>query len=154
MDYASTPKRLPILYINSPLYFLTFNTCNRQKILCTDKLLKAFVGFCQKAYDDYGIAVGRFVIMPDHIHLFVRGPETFRLSQWISSLKSTLTRELVEEGLQKPIWQRGFFDHIVRHNESYREKWQYVFANPMRAGLIDNAEEWKFAGEIVIIDRA
>ena len=46
------------------------------------------------------------------------------------------------------LWQREFFDHILRSNESYSEKWNYVRANPVRAGCVSAAEEWKYAGEI------
>ena len=35
-----------------------------------------------------------------------------------------------------------------RSNESYSEKWNYVFDNPVRAGLVSKAQEWKYAGEI------
>ncbi len=53
-----------------------------------------------------------------------------------------------------PHWQEGFFDHLIRNPESYEEKWSYVRENPVRAGLVDSAERWPYAGEIVSIDRA
>jgi hypothetical protein len=46
------------------------------------------------------------------------------------------------------LWQREFFDHVLRSNESYSEKWNYVFDNPVRAGLVSTTQEWKYAGEI------
>ncbi len=51
------------------------------------------------------------------------------------------------------LWQRGFFDHLLRNSDSYSEKWKYVEQNPVRAGLVADAEDWPFAGEIVRIDR-
>jgi hypothetical protein len=51
------------------------------------------------------------------------------------------------------VWQRGFFDHILRSEESYRQKWNYVRDNPVRAGLVANANDWPYAGEIITIDR-
>jgi REP element-mobilizing transposase RayT len=53
-----------------------------------------------------------------------------------------------------PIWQRGFFDHVLRNDESYAQKWNYVRENPVRLGLVTNAEDWPYSGEIVLIDRA
>jgi transcriptional regulator of aromatic amino acid metabolism len=47
-----------------------------------------------------------------------------------------------------PLWQREFFDHLLRSEESYDQKWNYVRDNPVRAGLVLNASEWSFAGEI------
>jgi hypothetical protein len=53
-----------------------------------------------------------------------------------------------------PIWQRGFFDHVLRNDESYGDKWNYVRENPVRAGLVSNPDEWPYSGEIALIDRA
>lgn len=54
---------------------------------------------------------------------------------------------------ERNCWQPGFFDHLLRGEESYREKWEYVRENPVRAGLVEHAEQWPFQGEIVLIDR-
>ena len=53
-----------------------------------------------------------------------------------------------------PIWQRRFFDHVLRSDESYAQKWNYVRENPIRAGLVTVAEDWRYSGEIIRIDRA
>ena len=50
-------------------------------------------------------------------------------------------------------WQPGFDDHLLRSDESYAAKWDYVFQNPVRAGLVNRVEDWPYAGEIVCIDR-
>ena len=52
------------------------------------------------------------------------------------------------------IWQEGFFDHILRSDESMAQKWEYVRDNPVRAGFVRLWTEWPFQGEIVLIDRA
>jgi len=50
-------------------------------------------------------------------------------------------------------WQPGFNDHVLRNDESYAQKWEYVFQNPVRGGLVARAEDWPYAGEIIRIDR-
>jgi putative transposase len=52
------------------------------------------------------------------------------------------------------LWQPGFFDHLLRNDESYSQKWEYVRLNPVRAGLVKRADEWPHQGEFVAIDRA
>jgi putative transposase len=52
-----------------------------------------------------------------------------------------------------PLWQRGFFDHVLRGDESYAQRCDYVRANPVRAGLVNDPDAWPFAGEIGVIDR-
>lgn len=112
---------------------------------------------------ELGAAIGRYVLMPDHLHLFVRITPEIRLSSWASGLKRCVTMVLREAG-EMPVqlsgrklasfWQPGFFDHMLRRDESYGEKWDYVFQNPVRAGLVDDADAWRFQGEIARIDRA
>ena len=102
---------------------------------------------------DFNIAVGRYVIMPDHLHLFVAGPNDFDLGRWIGTLKQAIAKALSKTDSQDPIWQRGFFDHVLRSDESYGQKWDYVRENPVRAGLVGEAGQWPYAGEIVNIDR-
>ena len=64
---------------------------------------------------EFSVAVGRYVIMPDHIHLFVRGGPEFLLSPWIGGLKRALS---IAAGGRGRLWQPGFFDHILRSDEA------------------------------------
>ncbi len=51
-------------------------------------------------------------------------------------------------GIKAPFWQKEFFDHLIRSGESYSEKWEYMRQNPVRAGLVSNADDWKYSGHI------
>lgn len=91
--------------------------------------------------EKFHIVVGRYVLMPDHLHLFVCGGPEFRLGVWVRGLKRAL--------LSMPgMWQPGFFDHVLRTRESYSQKWDYVRGNPVRADLVNQADEWRFQGEL------
>ena len=130
---------------------MTFNTHKRHSLLARSEIRELFIDYCKKA-SKYHIAVGRFVIMPDHVHLFVLMPrEGLTLSEWVKGLKTILGKELLTLGYEKPHWQEGFFDHVLRSSESYSEKWNYVRENPVRAGLCTSSEEWPYQGEIVPI---
>ncbi len=96
--------------------------------------------------------MSRYVIIPDHIHLFITGADDFNLGVWVRGLKRVEAAAV--SGGRGGLWQRGFFDHLIRSSESYSEKWNYVRDNPVRAGLTSHAEEWANQGEIVWIDRA
>jgi REP element-mobilizing transposase RayT len=133
-----------------PFFFVTFNTYDRRRILADDEIHEAFRSFCQRAEKEHRIAVGRYVLMPDHVHLFVAfPPDGMVLVAWIQSLRSVLGKMLVQFGYNKPHWQEGFFDHLLRSSESYAQKWDYVRMNPVRAGLCTSPEEWPYQGEIV-----
>ena len=71
------------------------------------------------------------LIMPDHMHLFVRCGDDFKLTQWVNGLKRAISVPLGATK-KRPLWQPGFFDHILRNDESYSQKWEYVGENPVR----------------------
>ena len=139
------PPRLPFIYLDHPVFFLTFCTLHRRATLDNHRIHEQFRSYCIRALD-YNVAVGRYVVMPDHIHLFVCGDLEFDLGIWVRGLKRVVTPE-------RNCWQPGFFDHLLRSVESYTQKWEYVRENPVRAGLVQRAEQWPFQGEIVLIDR-
>jgi hypothetical protein len=47
---------------------------------------------------------------------------------------------------------KGIFDHLIRHSESYSEKWEYVRQNPVRAGLVNDPDKWPWQGEITRLE--
>jgi putative transposase len=51
-------------------------------------------------------------------------------------IKNTLSKTLRINGIAAPHWQKDFFDHVLRSEEPYQEKWHYVRENPVRAGLV------------------
>jgi putative transposase len=136
------------VYQEQPLIFLTFCTFERRKLLARAELHERFRDFCLLAKTQQNL-VGRYVIMPDHIHLFVQLQAVERLSDWVKSLKNSLSKTLRLLEKPAPHWQKDFFDHILRTQESYGSKWEYVEQNPVRAGYVREAKEWQYQGEIV-----
>jgi putative transposase len=148
-EHPRRPPGLERLFSSvHPFYFVTFNTYKRRSILARLEIHQAFRSFCARARE-YHVGVGRYVIMPNHIHLFVALPPTeVTLERWIQMLKTVLGKTMLRLGSQKPHWQEGFFDHVLRSSESYAEKWDYVRLNPVRADLCVEPGEWPFQGEI------
>jgi putative transposase len=148
-DDPRRPPRLEWLFSDlHPLYFVTFNTYKRLPLLARSEIHETFCKFCFRA-QERNVAVGRYVLMPDHVHLFVAFPEEdIALERWIQGLRSVLGKRLFAMGFDKPHWQEGFFDHLLRSHESYSEKWEYVRMNPVRTGLSQTPEAWPYQGEI------
>ncbi len=146
------PKRLNEVFQShmAPLYFVTFCTMCRVECLATPAIHDSFRQYAGKA-QEHGVAVGRYVIMPDHVHLFVRMGGDCRLGEWVKGLKRFMG--MACHGKNGRVWQPGFFDHLLRHDESYTEKWAYVAQNPVRRGLVDDLLKWPYQGEICVIDR-
>ncbi|MDQ6938915.1 MAG: transposase [Verrucomicrobiota bacterium] len=151
--FPRRPLRLERVFAkHRSFYFVTFNTSERLPILDREEVHDAFCNFSHKAHEQYDVAIGLYVIMPDHIHLFVALPLTgIALSRWIQSLQNILGKALLRLGFQKPHWQEGFFDHLLRNADSYSDKWDYVRMNPVRAALCKEPEDWTYQGEIVSV---
>jgi REP element-mobilizing transposase RayT len=148
-DLPRKPRRLDRIFQNyaAPVYFITFNTYRRRYILATEEVHHRFIAFSEQAIT-HGAAIGRYVIMPDHIHLFMRIVSDRPIGITVRLLKRSLSAAIETN---PPHWQPGFFDHLLRHGESYAEKWEYVRQNPVRAGLVHEPEKWPHQGQIVPI---
>ena len=138
------PRRLSTIWVSDghPCFFLTICVAERRPVLANDVIHARVVAFLETSGELYGWFPGRYVIMPDHIHLFVRqGDYRTTLGEWTKALKAMVSRREFK-------WQRGFFDRVLRSSESAEEKWEYVYQNPVRAGLAKRAEDWRFGGEV------
>jgi REP element-mobilizing transposase RayT len=140
-------RRLDRIFSRSPIYFVTACTFYRRRVLASSAIHQMFLDFAA-AGERHGTYVGAYVIMPDHVHLFVALEQDENLSKWMKSLKNSISRTLRSLEIAPPHWQKGFFDHVLRSGESYSQKWEYVRDNPVRAGLVKAWDEWPFCGEI------
>ncbi len=81
---AMRPRRLEWIYKDHPIYYLTLVAHGRQKLFANRALHDAFILFSQRGMER-GVAVGRYVLMPDHIHLFAGfGASAIELSSGLS----------------------------------------------------------------------
>ena len=78
------------------------------------------------------------MLMPDHVHFLLSFPREVRLQTTVSKWKEWTAKKLQID------WQRSFFEHRLRREESYRDKADYILLNPVRAGLIEQSEAWPF----------
>lgn len=134
----------------SIIIFLTVCTNRRRPLLANDQAARLIVTALQAANF---WRVGRYVIMPDHIHLFC-APNTFPpqpLKNWVCFWRNHVTRAWPRRD-QTPIWQRDYWDRQSRRSESYAEKWHYVVNNPLRHGYVHRAEEWPYQGELNVLE--
>jgi REP element-mobilizing transposase RayT len=149
--YKDKPPRLTRILTKSELYFVTFCTWQRTLILARPSVQTALLRFGANA-EEHSVALGRYVLMPDHMHLFAAPGLEGDLGRTIKLLKRALSAALTRDGVAMPHWQPGFFDRLLRSSDSYSAKWEYVRNNPVRAGLVTEADHWPFQGEIAPID--
>jgi putative transposase len=92
--------------------------------------------------------------MPDHFHgLIAFSPDSISLSRWVKALRGSISRTLRDHGHIGPYWQKDFFDHVIRSDQSYSEKYEYILNNPVNAGLVEEPAQWPFQGEVFLLER-
>ncbi len=80
-----------------------------------------------------------FLLMPDHVHALVSfAPSGKTIQAAVSQWKEWTAKDI---GLG---WQRDFFEHRLRHDESRRQKANYILENPVRKKLVARPEDWPF----------
>jgi putative transposase len=129
-----------ILGDRATIAFLTVCTLKRERGLANVEVHAAL----QQAWNDANSwYVGAYVIMPDHMHLFC-SPQTTDVSieHWIAFWKRQLRRRCPTA----PRFQSRGFHHRLRQGEHYSAKWEYVRRNPVRAGLVNEPDQWPFQG--------
>ena len=124
-------------------YFVTICCANqRRNQLCYPKV-SAAVFKTARMYDGRGLwYLELMLLMPDHLHALIAIDGEALLSSLVSNFKRATSR------FARIQWQRNYFDHRLRHDESLEEKAAYILNNPVRAGLVHNPGDWRY-----ILDR-
>jgi len=121
------------------IYFITI-CCERRgsNQLCDDRTSKVLFDTARIYHERGRWNLNLLLLMPDHLHGLIGLDGRDSLSQLIRDYKR-ITSKMA--GVQ---WQRNFFDHRLRHDESLAEKFAYICQNPMRAGLVQNERDWAY----------
>ena len=84
-----------------------------------------------------GIKIDKYVIMPNHIHAIViitgEDRESKRtLNFAVGQFKSAVTKRIREKTPGIEVWQRSFYDHVIRNQQGYERIWLYIEDNPRK----------------------
>ncbi len=144
-----TRRRLPHWQWGGSVYFVTFSV-QRHLGFVLDEEARALVVDAFRFWHGRKMRVHLVCVLPDHVHALIeplpRGPKKwYNISEILHSIKSftahVLNRRLHRSG---SIWQPESWDRIVRDEREYWRKWDYIFYNPVKAGLCQRPEEYPF----------
>ena len=106
--------------------------------LCHDNVAGAIFDTARRYHESARWCLKLLLLMPDHLHILIGIPGDAELSKLIRDFKRITSRTA------KVRWQRAFFDHRLRNDESEAEKSEYIRQNPLRAGLIGPSDDWPY----------
>jgi len=143
-------KRIPVWIPTSHrvVYFVTTCCAGRRPVFDCPQSVKIAVESLLKTASATHWNVIQICLMPDHVHLML-SPLLDReqpLSAFIQRWKSSSRQRLNRAGVAGAIWQREFFDRLLRSDENLTDKWRYVEMNPVRAGLCVSPEAFPNLG--------
>ena len=105
-------------------------------------------------FDGERYALIEWVVMPNHVHLLI---ETFQghtlknvLHSWRSYTANKANQILGRSGR---FWARGKFDRFIRDEAHYDAVVEYIRMNPVKAGLVAAAEDWRFSSAAWRVER-
>jgi putative transposase len=135
-------------YSTPRAYFITICSHEGKKVFSNKELARAIIKCLKenKAKRDFKIYV--YCLMPDHLHILLNPCDSnVPVSRFTQAFKSQ-TGFWYKKQHGAPLWQRGFYDHIVRKNENLIRIAQYILNNPVRKGLVKEAEQYPYSGMI------
>ncbi len=137
-------------YSTPNAYFITVCTDKHRNLFWTDvgaiidrpenvpltdlgRIVRRSVEAISKHYPT--VNVDKFVIMPNHIHLLLQISTDCNGRSMIAPTISTVVRLMkgtVTKQVGHSIWQKGFYDHVVRNDIDYQGIWKYIAGNPSK----------------------
>jgi putative transposase len=147
----------PVRYQNQGcLHFITFSCYWRMKLLVSAAARDTFERELERVRRWYGCFITGYVVMPEHVHLLISEPERGKLSLVIQMLKQLTSRKLKpaahppadnagRPGQLKRFWQVRYYGFPVWTEAKRIEKLRYIHRNPVRRGLTERPEDWKWS---------
>ena len=136
------PHAIPSWVEPGALYFVTL--CARPKDLnqlCHPVVGKAVLDTARFYHEHEKWWLRLMVLMPDHVHAVLAFPRGISMKKTLPAWKGFVAKT---HGIE---WQRDFFDHRLRNDESLDEKLLYVRQNPVRRGFVEKASDWPYVLE-------
>src|SRR5947209_7605829 len=147
----SRPPRIPnwLSWDQSTVYFLTFGVADRKPVLANER---AWAACCQSFEKLNQWTVPAAVVMPDHLHLLAAPKDRDAsvaqfwkwFKRWFSAAFSDCRPSVSDGEPRNWQWPEGWFNRLLRSDESASAKWHYIRDNPVRAGLVQNGDDWPY----------
>ena len=135
-------------------YFFTVNLAERKRTLLVDHV-EALRGVIRKIRQRHPFRIDAMVVLPDHLHALWTLPEGDRdyPTRWML-IKAGFSRQLsrgerrnasrLMKG-ERGIWQRRYWEHLIRDDRDYARHVDYIHFNPVRHGYVGRASDWLYS---------
>jgi len=137
----------------SEYHFTTFNSYQKHHILIHPGVPEMLLNHLEQVRSKFDVRIFTFVIMPNHMHIIWHVPSNIGIVKAVKWYKVSTGRRIVRILRDDPdsedvlitqpngknaFWKRGFYDYNLTSEKKFREKVEYIHANPVRWGLVDD----------------
>jgi putative transposase len=149
MPFPRRPIRLSHPdYLGCRLYFITFCCLQRKQVFLDHNLCSRFLSDLRAESPRQAFAVPAYCLMPDHVHLLVQGLQPSCDLSWFVNAVKQASGFHIKQQTCFPVWQRFFYDHILRSQESSEAVAWYIWMNPVRAGICVDFRDYPYSGSL------
>jgi putative transposase len=145
-QYRKRPRLKEFEYTGRYSYHLELTAKNRKGVFLDSAWVSRCVDSLRSAAEmsDFGLVA--YCFMPEHLHVLTQGTsDDANLLRFVQRFKQKTAFEYKQDtGLQ--LWQQSFFDHAMRKDEDLTAAAQYIFDNPVEAGLVEHPLAFSFSG--------
>ena len=127
---------------------VTIAVRGRQPVFANPLVAAGAVGVLRSLTTAHQARIFAFCVMPDHVHLVMSPSATCSIITFVGQFKNLVLRLSWKHGVDGSFWQQGFWDHFLRADEELRVAAEYVLANPVRAGLVENWRSYAYSGSL------
>ena len=135
-------------------YFFTLNLADRQNTLLVDEFDKLRASI-NKVKQRHPFVLDAFVVLPDHLHLMITLPEGDNdFATRLMLIKSGFSRQIPktekiessrESKRERGIWQRRYWEHLIRDDTDFERHVDYIHYNPVKHGYVERAVDWELS---------
>jgi putative transposase len=130
---------------SSRVFFVTTKTSMARRLLQSERNAMLLIDVLRSNVTTGKFQLHDFVIMPDHLHLLMTLPGDVTIEKAMQLIKGRFSYRLKREfGYRGEVWQRGFSEVRIRDRQSFSQHREYIVQNPVKAGLVDSAEDWPY----------
>ena len=140
-----SPRLKGFDYAGPYAYSVTLVTRRRQPLFRNPNIVEIGEDALRRTCHQHGFTLHAYCFMPDHAHLLVSGTADSRLPDFVHLFKQ-LSSYHAKQALGTPLWQISYYDHVVRREEDLTEIAQYIWNNPVRAGLAAEPADYPHSG--------
>jgi putative transposase len=123
-------------------FFITSVTAQRRALFSRDVTADLLVDVFLHYRGQGKYLLHDFVIMPDHFHALITPADAISLERAVQFIKGGFSFRLKSS---LPVWQASFTNHRVRDDEDFQRHHEYIWNNPVRAGLVVRAEDYSYS---------